>query len=387
MDNNHNDNSINDFDYRLICEYFSSVDRQGPGSDEATLRALSFIPGLTAASHVADLGCGTGSSALLLARTLGCRVTALDLFPDFLDRLRTRADALGLSPRLTTVEASMDSLPFADDAFDAIWSEGAIYNVGFARGLRLWRRHIRPGGFLAVTDATWLTADRPAAIADFWNDAYRSLGYAQLLCRLRLAERSFRHHAVQAFPCDLALAFGPSLADNPGQGQKGIYGIIETIISGVYANCSVPLTRNAVKAFVRSHQIHAFPGPMECLSVRTYRHVRIYVRAHAAYSDSEAEFDRVHSVFNLKRGVDGIEASARADKPLKLIAESNDKSCRKVLIPLAFVYLPKLIAQPALDLCSAFYAARADDIPYQSEIDLSHFSSKDFEIFINNIIT
>ena len=176
MDNNHNDNSINDFDYRLICEYFSSVDRQGPGSDEATLRALSFIPGLTAASHVADLGCGTGSSALLLARTLGCRVTALDLFPDFLDRLRTRADALGLSPRLTTVEASMDSLPFADDAFDAIWSEGAIYNVGFARGLRLWRRHIRSGGFLAVTDATWLTASRPAAIADFWNDAYPQIG-------------------------------------------------------------------------------------------------------------------------------------------------------------------------------------------------------------------
>ena len=116
--------------------------------------------------------------------------------------------------------------------------------------------------------------------------AYRSLGYAQFLCRRCLAERSFRHHAVQAFPCDLALAFGPSLADNPGQGQKGIYGIIETIISGVYANGSVPLTRNAVKAFVRSHQIHAFPGSMECLSVRTYRHVRIYVRAHAAYSES-----------------------------------------------------------------------------------------------------
>ena len=62
---------------------------------------------------------------------------------------------------------------------------------------------------------------------------------------------------------------------------------------------------------------------MECLSVRTYRHVRIYVRAHAAYSDSEAEFDRVHSVFNLKRGVDGIEASARADKPLKLIRSTQ----------------------------------------------------------------
>ena len=40
--NNEEIKSVHEFDFTLICEYFSSLKRQGPGSDEATLRALSF---------------------------------------------------------------------------------------------------------------------------------------------------------------------------------------------------------------------------------------------------------------------------------------------------------------------------------------------------------
>lgn len=40
---NEDDLSIHDFDFALICEYFASIDRQGPGSDEATRRALKGI--------------------------------------------------------------------------------------------------------------------------------------------------------------------------------------------------------------------------------------------------------------------------------------------------------------------------------------------------------
>jgi hypothetical protein len=43
--------TIHDFDFKLICEYFSSMERQGPGSPEATLRALSFIDGLDEKYH------------------------------------------------------------------------------------------------------------------------------------------------------------------------------------------------------------------------------------------------------------------------------------------------------------------------------------------------
>ena len=38
-----NNHSINEFDFHLICEYFSSTNRQGPGSESCTLKAFSFL--------------------------------------------------------------------------------------------------------------------------------------------------------------------------------------------------------------------------------------------------------------------------------------------------------------------------------------------------------
>ena len=66
----------------------------------------------------------------------------------------------------------MGELPFEEASFDAIWSEGAIYNIGFQRGMNEWHRFIKRGGYIAVTDATWLTDNRPKEIEDFWTDAY-----------------------------------------------------------------------------------------------------------------------------------------------------------------------------------------------------------------------
>ena len=38
---NNDNHSINEFEFQLICEYFSSTDRQGPGSEVSTLKAFS----------------------------------------------------------------------------------------------------------------------------------------------------------------------------------------------------------------------------------------------------------------------------------------------------------------------------------------------------------
>ncbi|RQW03924.1 SAM-dependent methyltransferase, partial [candidate division KSB1 bacterium] len=48
----------------------------------------------------------------------------------------------------------------------------AIYNIGFERGLREWRNYLKPGGYLAVTEASWFTEERPDEIDRFWKDAY-----------------------------------------------------------------------------------------------------------------------------------------------------------------------------------------------------------------------
>lgn len=66
----------------------------------------------------------------------------------------------------------MDNLPFQNEELDLIWSEGAIYNIGFERGMNEWNRFLKKDGFIAVTEASWFTPERPAEIEDFWLANY-----------------------------------------------------------------------------------------------------------------------------------------------------------------------------------------------------------------------
>jgi len=160
-------------DLDLLIDLHLDAPRLGPGGDHETSFAirLSALASRTAL-RIADIGCGTGASTLLLARALDARVTAVDMVPAFLQRLNAAAEAVGLSARIDTLAASMDALPFPDQAFDALWAEGAIYNMGFAAGVQAWRRFLKPGGILAVSDLTWLTCERPAELERYWTNAY-----------------------------------------------------------------------------------------------------------------------------------------------------------------------------------------------------------------------
>ena len=77
--------AFQDFDLNLICEYFSNVERQGPGSPEMTLRALSFIDNLNENSQIADIGCGTGGQTMVLAQNAPGNIVGLDFFPKFIE--------------------------------------------------------------------------------------------------------------------------------------------------------------------------------------------------------------------------------------------------------------------------------------------------------------
>lgn len=164
--------SIHDFDFSLICEYFSSLERQGPGSPDVTIKALSFIDNLTDKSLIADVGCGSGGQTLILAQNAPGNITGIDLFPTFIDLLNENAKELNFDNRVKGVVGSMENLPFQDDSLDLIWSEGAIYFMGFERGLKEWHRFLKKGGYVAVSEASWFTNERPDEINSFWNDAY-----------------------------------------------------------------------------------------------------------------------------------------------------------------------------------------------------------------------
>lgn len=159
--------TIHEFDFNLICDFFLNIQRQGPGSSEATLKALSFIDNLTDQSYIADIGCGTGGQTMVLAQNTPGHITGLDLFPAFIDRFNTNAMELNLQDRVKGIVRSMHDLPFKDQELDLIWCEGAIYNIGFERGLNEWHKLLKSGGYIAVTESSWLTNERPAEIEDY----------------------------------------------------------------------------------------------------------------------------------------------------------------------------------------------------------------------------
>ncbi|NDV59770.1 class I SAM-dependent methyltransferase [Bacteroides sp. 519] len=170
---NNNTKTIHDFDFNLICEYFAGVERQGPGSPAVTLKALSFIDNLTKESRMADIGCGTGGQTMTLAQHTSGQVTGLDLFPDFIQIFNRNAEQLNLHGRVKGIIGSMtDPLPFEKESLDLIWSEGAIYNIGFERGLNEWRQYLKTGGYIAASEASWFTNERPDEINKFWMENY-----------------------------------------------------------------------------------------------------------------------------------------------------------------------------------------------------------------------
>ena len=160
-------------DLSLLVDLHRDGKRQGPGGDDETRLAIK-LSGLSARNglKIADIGCGTGASTLVLAKQLDASVTAVDLLPDFIHDLDIAAERENLDERIETLVASMEALPFDEQSFDAIWSEGAIYNVGFANGIKAWRRFLKPHGILAVSELTWLMQKRPAELEQHWMKEY-----------------------------------------------------------------------------------------------------------------------------------------------------------------------------------------------------------------------
>ena len=160
--------------YELVVDLHKGRERQGPGSHAYTkealrLSGLGLRPGIL---NIADLGCGTGASTLILAEYLNAQITAVDLSPEFLDILASNAQAKGFGDFVDTLECSIDKLPFEANSLDAIWSEGAVYNIGFPKAVSYFKTLLKKGGVLAVSEINWLAVQRPKAISDHWAYAY-----------------------------------------------------------------------------------------------------------------------------------------------------------------------------------------------------------------------
>ena len=155
----------------VLLETHIGLERQGPGSPEMTIKALSFMNNPDRILKAADLGCGTGGQTRILAQKITGRIIGVDRFPDFIKTFNDHAEKLNLQNRVTGIVGSMENLPFQEEEFDLIWSEGAIDSIGFETGLTHWNAFLKKDGYVAVTCPTWLTDEHPAEIEKFWTEA------------------------------------------------------------------------------------------------------------------------------------------------------------------------------------------------------------------------
>jgi cyclopropane fatty-acyl-phospholipid synthase-like methyltransferase len=162
-----------DFLYEL---FDASLPRLGPGNSQSTKQALDalFSAGLrdTPKLKILDIGCGNGAQTLQLAKHLSGAILAVDNHQPFLDELQRRAEAAGVSGKIRTYLKNMAELGVEEGSFDLIWSEGALYSMGFQEGLAMCRSLLVPGGFMAASELTWFRPDPPAECREFFADAY-----------------------------------------------------------------------------------------------------------------------------------------------------------------------------------------------------------------------
>ena len=155
-----------------LFTFFEAMPCQGPGS-EAVTRALfeRFQSMLPENSVAADMGCGTGAAGLVLADA-GVTVTGVDIHRPFLETFERHAAERGLSNRVSTRLAGMTESGIAPASLDLIWSEGAVFTVGFDAALEAFWPLAKPGALAVVSECVWLQEQVPEVLRSFWNQAY-----------------------------------------------------------------------------------------------------------------------------------------------------------------------------------------------------------------------
>ncbi len=158
---------------QIFYEIFEQMHRQGPGKPEYTKKAFSFCQ-LPQNPQILDIGCGTGSQTISLAESTDGLITAVDNHKPFLKQLQKDVKQRKLDSQIKILHADMNQLDLKQN-FDLIWSEGAIFIIGFKKGLKEFKKFLKPGGFMALTEVAWIKENPPPEAVSFWEKQYPAI--------------------------------------------------------------------------------------------------------------------------------------------------------------------------------------------------------------------
>lgn len=191
----------------VTVDDLAPVDEFHIGGREASEEFLGQLD-LSPEKHVLDVGCGLGGAARFVAGRYGCRVTAIDLTPEYVETARVLCGWVGLDNRISLHQGSALSMPFADRAFDGAYMLHVGMNIDDkAKLCSEVSRVLRSNSLFGIYDVMrigdgeltypvpWATTAASSALAEpaQYREALRAAGFAVV------AERNRRDFALAFF--------------------------------------------------------------------------------------------------------------------------------------------------------------------------------------------
>jgi ubiquinone/menaquinone biosynthesis C-methylase UbiE len=109
--------------------------------------------GIKSNMHVLDLGCGVGGCSRVISATCGCRVSGIDLTPEFIEVARELTRRCGMADHIEFRQANALELPYPEATFDHVWCHNVTMNIEdkgkFASEVA---RVLKPGGRFSCSE-------------------------------------------------------------------------------------------------------------------------------------------------------------------------------------------------------------------------------------------
>ncbi|MFC1725798.1 class I SAM-dependent methyltransferase [candidate division KSB1 bacterium] len=159
----------------LFFKIFESLPRQGPGSNKYTREAYAALKNIPQNPRILDLGCGSGFQTIELADISNGQICAVDTHLSFLKKLTGYAKQNDNGKNIHAVNGSMLDIGFKKESFDIIWAEGSIYFIGLEKGLIEFDYFLKPPGYIAATEVSWLKKDPPDEVRKYFEEEYPAI--------------------------------------------------------------------------------------------------------------------------------------------------------------------------------------------------------------------
>jgi ubiquinone/menaquinone biosynthesis C-methylase UbiE len=136
----------------VTVDELAPVDEFHIGGRQASEDFISQLE-LSAEDHTLDIGCGIGGTSRFVASRFGCRVTGIDLTPEFVATGQSLCEWVGLSGQVELHQGDATAMAFADESFDAAFMLHVGMNIPDKAGLfaEVYRL-LKPGAFFGVYD-------------------------------------------------------------------------------------------------------------------------------------------------------------------------------------------------------------------------------------------